>query len=191
MWLLLSTLVWADSFLTSVEWVCTPTVRGKVCGDGPLEETLQRSSNVIEHAAVLARHNGYKFNRSLVERIRHYTQYSSSPYRNFDLQFVTFYGATWGGKVGTGESAVRSLVLVSTRLPYDPAMQLVVGLCVAQYEAFILNNPWDKETPEKRQVKTFMRRAAELSRTNPRDGLEETLHNALNYLVLYPGYATL
>ena len=188
---LLCTLAWADSFLTSIELVCAPTVHGRTCGDGPLEATLERSDNVIEHAAILARHNGYRYNNILVERIRHYTQYSQSPYRNFDYQFVTFYGTTWGGATGVSDRAIRGLLLEALRLSYDPGVQLMVGLCLAQYEAFILNTPWNEATAQKRQVITLLRRSAELSRTNPRDGLEQTIQNALAYMTLYPGYAGL
>ena len=185
---LLGSLAWADSFLTSIPWVCTPSVRGKTCGDGPIEATLDHSSNLIEHVALLSRHNGYKYNRLFVDRIRHYTQYSDSPYRNFDYQFVSFYGSTWGGVTGSADGAIRALTLESTRLPYDPAAQLIVALCIAQYEAFILNTPWDQQTVQKRQVVTLLHRAAELSRTNPRAGIDETLQNALSYITLYPGY---
>lgn len=188
---LLSPLALADSFLTSIEWVCTPSVRGKVCGEGPLEETLERSSNMVEHAAILARLNGYRYNRSLIERVRHFTQYSESPYRNFDLQFVSFYGTTWGGKVGSAEMAIRGLLLEAARMPYDPAVQLVVGLCMAQYDAFILNHPWDEATVEKRQATVLLHRAAELSRSNPREGLQQTMENALGYFAMYPGYTGL
>ena len=181
----------ADSFLTSIAWTCTPSVRGKICGEGPLEATLQRSSNAVEHAAILARYNGYQYNNILIERLRHYTQYSQSPFRNFDYQFVIFYGTTWGGKAGMAERSLRGLELEAARMPYDPAVQLVVGLCIAQYEAFILNTPWDQETAMKRQVITMLHKSAELSRTNPRDGLEQTLNNALSYMTLYPGYAGL
>lgn len=188
---LLLSLAMADSFLTSITWVCTPTIRGKSCGDGPLEATLQQSSNVIEHAAILAKHNGYHTNNLLIERIRHYVEYSSNPYRNFDYQFVTFYGTTWGGKTGVAERAIRGLMLESVRIPYDPGVQLMVALCLAQYDAFILNMPWDQPTTQKRQVIQLMHKAAELSRTNPREGLDETIQNALAYMTNYPGYAGL
>ena len=129
--------------------------------------------------------------RSLIERIRHYTQYSTSPYRNFDYHFVSFYGTTWGGKAGVAEREIRALMLEATRMPYDPGMQLVVALCVAQYDAFIANVPWDQQSRDKQRVYELMRRAATLSRTNPREGLDQTLQNAVSYMTQYPGYAGL
>jgi hypothetical protein len=179
----------ADSFLTSIDFVCTPTVRGEACGDGPLEKTLERSHNAIEHAAVIRTFNGYRYNSTLLTRLSRYRNYSESPYKTFDYAFAELYSSSWGGRKGQPDRAVRTLVNELTHLPYDAPAHLIAALGVAQYEAFVLNKPWDEPTREKAQVKVLLQKASELSRQNQVPGFDETLKSAIDYINMYPGYA--
>lgn len=191
MWLLFCALASADSFLTGIELVCTPTVRGKVCGDGPLETSLERSRNVIEHAALLLRHNGERPNGLLVERIRRFSGYSDNPYRDFDYYFVRFYSSSWGGRTGEADLTIRLMLGEVLRFPYDPAVHLVVALCIAHYDAYILNHSWSEPSREKSQVRGLLRKATLLNRSTPTDGFDQSLANTIAWINQYPGYAGL
>lgn len=179
----------ADSFLTSVEFVCTPSVRGDTCGEGPLEKTLETSRNAIEHAAVIRTFNGYKYNSALLTRLNRFRGYSESLYRNFDYAFAELYSTSWGGRKGQPDRAVRTLVNELANLPYDAPAHLIAALGMAQYEAFVLNKPWDEQTREKAQVKALLQKAVALGRQTYTPGLDETLRSAIDYINLYPGYA--
>jgi hypothetical protein len=181
MWLLLCTLALADSFLQGIELVCTPTLRGKDCGDGPLEPGLENSRNAIEHAALLMRYNGDRSNGLMVERIRRFTRYSDNPYRDFDLAFVRFYSSSFGGRAGEADLMIRTL--------YDPAVHLIVALCVAQYDAYVLNHGWDQPSREKVQVRLLLQKATLLNRDSPVPGFDQSLANTVAWINKYPGYA--
>lgn len=189
MWLLLCTLALADSFLQGIELVCTPTLRGKDCGDGPLEPGLENSRNAIEHAALLMRYNGDRSNGLMVERIRRFTRYSDNPYRDFDLAFVRFYSSSFGGRAGEADLMIRTLMGQLLQFPYDPAVHLIVALCVAQYDAYVLNHGWDQPSREKVQVRLLLQKATLLNRDSPVPGFDQSLANTVAWINKYPGYA--
>lgn len=189
MWLLtLLPLASANSLLSAIPLICTPSVRGNDCGDGPLEGTLEHSNNAIEHAAILRRFNGEKHNNLMIQRIQHFTQYSKNPLRDFDLAFISLYSCSWGGRAGEAE---RALTLISREvlgLPYDAGVALMAGMAYAQYDAFILQQPWDLVTRQKIQARYLFQQAAALNRVHPLPGFEETLNGVMDYLHPFQGY---
>lgn len=178
----------ATTFFSEVELTCAPTVRGRACGDGPLEQTLEQSGNMVEHVAVLRRYTKDRYNGLLIQRVQRYSGYTASPFVQIDLGLVSLLSATWGGAAGTGDSAMRRLLLTTTRLPYDADVHLVTALSLAQYESVILKIPWDKPSPQKAQVKSLLEKAAALNRLDPTPGFDETLRSFLSTMKSYPGY---
>ena len=120
--------------------------------------------------------------------MRRYSGYTQSPYVEIDLGLTSLLSATWGGVTGTGESAVRRLLLAATRFPYDGDVQLVVAISLAQYESVVLRVPWDQPSPEKARVRLLLERAAALNRADPTPGFDETLRSVLAVMKGYPGY---
>ena len=178
----------AATFFSEVELTCAPSVRGKVCGDGPLERTLAESGNAIEHLAMLKKATRDRYNAMLIQQIRRYSGYAEGPYVEIDVGLTSLLSATWGGVAGTGEAAIRRLLLAATRLPYDGDVQLVTAISLAQYESVILKIPWDQPSQEKARVKLLLERAAALNRTDPTPGFDETLRSMLAVMKKYPGY---
>lgn len=183
----------ADSFMTSVEFVYPYTPMPEVKSTVPFAPEmalLNNSKSALEHAALLGRVNGYDLNQRLVAAVRTNTGRNKPPLGELDLGWVLMWNATYGNEKG-GREAETHLAAALAAAPEDPNVHLVAALAYAQYEAFVLQRPWDTVTDRKTAVIALLEKAAELDHAHPAEGFDASFKNAVDYMLLYKGYAAL
>lgn len=193
--LLASSLAHADSFLTSVELVRSPTTPLPTAGSCQVElQALGANVNAFDHAMVLGACHGYDSNPALVDTVRRWAATTSNPLKDLDLGYVLVYEGTYqeGGKGKKGASGGATSVRAALKArPADARAWLVAALVLAQQELFIDGGDWEKPNANSKEVVSMVRHAATLNRSAPTSDFQPSLDAAVDYMVMYGVYAEL
>jgi hypothetical protein len=182
--LLLASVAFADSFLTSVPLPSAAALPTAGACDAAIAAVVT-TTDAFEHAMVLADCHGFDPNPTVVAQVRA----SSGPLHDLDVGWTLMYEATYGGK--TSKEADRAIRSALAQRPRDPRVAIVGALVLAQQALFVREGSWDKPTAKTREVAALVRSAAALNRAAPNLAVQQGLDNAIDYLVMYGVFADL